>query len=119
MGDPDVFVVLKEGDSHGTRHGTPLCVELTERDARARKIGRCVCYVPRDEWIRALDETKTQKNQAVIQASNAQDIITQLRARIETADRLATALRASLGHPSMDGDRERQVRDLLFEYIDG
>ena len=46
MGDPDVFVVLKEGDSHGTRAGTPLCVELDERTARYRKIGNCVRYIP-------------------------------------------------------------------------
>jgi hypothetical protein len=46
MSDPTVFVVLKEGTSHGTPDGTPLCVELTEETARHRKIGRCVRYVP-------------------------------------------------------------------------
>ena len=46
MTEPDVFVILKDGDSHGTREGTPLCVDLDERAARMTKVGRCVRYVP-------------------------------------------------------------------------
>ena len=34
------------------------------------------------EWARVLDETKAEKNRAVIRASNAEDIIRQLRARV-------------------------------------
>jgi hypothetical protein len=44
--DPTVFVVLKNGTSYGTTDGTPLCVALKEDEARHRKIGRCVPYVP-------------------------------------------------------------------------
>jgi len=43
---PDVFVVLKEGDSYGVKDGTPLCVDIDEGEARYRKIGHCVRYVP-------------------------------------------------------------------------
>jgi hypothetical protein len=51
MKDPDVYVVLKDGDSHGERDGTPLCVDLSEQMARYHKIGRCVRYVPADQVV--------------------------------------------------------------------
>jgi hypothetical protein len=43
---PDVYVVLKEGDSHGTEDGTPLTVDLHEDVARYRKVGKCLRYTP-------------------------------------------------------------------------
>ena len=46
MTDPDVFVIFKEGDSHGTADGTMLTADVDERMARHRKVGRCVRYVP-------------------------------------------------------------------------
>ena len=43
----------------------------------------------RHAWIGALDETKAQKNRAVIQASNAEDVVKQLKARIAELEALA------------------------------
>ena len=51
---PDVWVVLKDGDSHGTKHGTPLTVDLDERIAHYRKCGPCVRYIPAARAERAL-----------------------------------------------------------------
>ncbi len=53
--DPDVFVVLKDGDSHGEKDGTPLCVDVSEQMARHHKIDRCVRYVPADR-VRVKEE---------------------------------------------------------------
>jgi hypothetical protein len=58
MKDPDVFVVLKDGDSYGERDGTPLCVELSAEQAGYRKSGRCVRYVPADQVVVKEDPVK-------------------------------------------------------------
>jgi hypothetical protein len=65
------------------------------------------------EWARVLDETKAEKNRAVIRASNAEDIIRQLRARVAELETKAghtceryTATQEH--HPSLGGaDRTR------------
>lgn len=46
-------------------------------------------------------------------------MVVALQVKVDRADRLASAVRAALGHPSTDSDAERQMRTLLFEYLDG
>lgn len=58
MSDPDVYVVLKDGTSYGTRDGTPLCVDLDEHTAHMTKIGRCVKYVPAERVAKTQDMLK-------------------------------------------------------------
>jgi hypothetical protein len=59
MQDPDVFVIFKEGDSHGTTDGTMLTADVDERMARYRKVGRCVRYVPATASLEPTPEMKT------------------------------------------------------------
>lgn len=66
MPDPAVYVILKDGNSYGTRDGTPLCVDLDERTARMTKIGRCVRYVP-DSVMRGVEQGMTAERSAIVE----------------------------------------------------
>jgi len=85
---PDVWVVLKDGDSHGTKHGTPLTVDLDERIAHYRKCGPCVRYIPAARAERAL---------AALAA------ISMLDGSREWARTVARAGADGTRHPALDG----------------